>query len=62
VNLQEEYLSKEEESGRHSMVKVETMAEVWEYARSRGFEEFFTRALFGKDLMERGVVTPKGKR
>ena len=44
------------------MVKVETMAEVWEYARSRGFEEFFTKALFGKDLMEKGVVTPKGKR
>jgi hypothetical protein len=62
VNLQEEYIREDKALGRNAMVKVETMAEVWEYARGRGLNEFFTKALFGKDLVDRGVVTPKDKR
>jgi hypothetical protein len=45
VNLQEAY-SREEKSDQ-SMVKVETMAEMWEYMRARHLERFFTTALFG---------------
>lgn len=62
MNLQEEYVREETVLRKCSMVKVETMAEVWEYGRGRGLNEFFTKALFGKDLVDRGVVTPKGKR
>ena len=42
------------------MVKVESMADLWRLVRERRIEGFFTRALFGSDLVERGVVKPKG--
>lgn len=42
------------------MIEVETMADLWRLIRERGVESFFTRALFGRDLVERGVVKSKG--
>jgi len=36
------------------------MADLWRLVRERGVESFFTRALYGNDLVERGMVKPKG--
>jgi hypothetical protein len=60
INLQESYTRTASDTSRSSMIKVESMADLWHIVRERRIESFLTTALFGSDLLKRGVVKPKG--
>ena len=52
VNLKDDYSPNIHDRSRPSMVKVETMAEIWEYMRKHQNEGFFSKALYKAGLLD----------
>jgi hypothetical protein len=61
TKLQENYTRKDSEEFRPSMVKVETMEEMWDHMGRLNAEDLFAQVLSGKDIPESGFGEPRVK-
>jgi hypothetical protein len=52
ISLQEVYSLNIRHEVRPSMVKVETMTEIWDYMRKHQVEAFFSKALYKTSLLD----------
>jgi len=58
VKYEEQYDAMDPDKSRPTMMKVESMDDMWTFMWNNGAEEFFTVALFGEDALERGITPP----
>ena len=58
MKLEEQYTTRDPETSRPMMMKVEEMDDMWSYMWNHGAEEFFTLALFGQDAVNKGISPP----
>ena len=58
MKYEEQYDTMDPEKSRPTMMKVESMDDMWTFMWNNGAEKFFTVALFGEDALERGITPP----